>query len=293
MKNKIGFVVAIDLVAFVLVLVDSLSLQHLGLAHARTHARGMTATRPGYTSSSTTTLLLLLLLLCFGNVRLGFALMSVRPIGSAADVRALADLRFDEWIAGKYNDTSRAAFGAATAELYAERAAAGAVAFLASLDDNQQGVVVGAGEISPIELEGAMIPQQQQLADNQDDTTINMKALYVTDVVTARQHRRKGVAKALLQAMQDYAQTEAAQCLLLHVEHSNTAAMAFYKAAGYTTSMPEYLQVDTDRLADNAGTVGQVLLCKPLLLLLQSQKGALPKKQKVKKTRRQGGGGFG
>lgn len=251
----------------------------------------MTARRPSYASSSTTTLLLLLL--CLGNVRLGFALVSVRPIGTAADVRALADLRFDEWIAGKYNDTSRAAFGAATAELYAERAAAGAVAFLA-LDDNQQGVVMGAGELSPIELEGAMSTQQQQeqLAHNQDDTTINMKALYVTDVVTARQHRRKGVAKALLQAMQDYAETEAAQCLLLHVEHSNTAAMAFYKAAGYTTSLPEHLQVDTDRLADNAGSVGQFLLCKPLLLL-SSQKGALSKTQKGKIPRRQGGGGFG
>ena len=217
-------------------------------------------------------------------------IITVRPILAAShynynkDVQALADLRFDEWIAGVYNDTSRTAFQVATADFLAERQAGGAVAFLARQDQ----VVLGAGELSPIEVQGAL--RGTKLVESGNDKNNNnepapITALYVTDVVTAKQHRRKGVAQAIMQAMEDYAlqnQGETA-CLLLHVHPTNAQALDFYAKTGYSEMVPPALCLDTDRLAENAGTVGQVLLCK-----------SLSKPQKTsKRPRRRGGGGFG
>ena len=221
----------------------------------------------------------------------------VRPIAprDTTDVRALADLRFDEWIAGIYNDTSRSAFQAATAELYQERAAQGAVAFLACSDSDDE--VMGAGELSPIELEGVIGLEHQSSSRSHKDPKPQYTALYVTDVVTAKRHRRKGVALAIMQAMEDYAQNQVvASCLLLHVRPTNAQAMAFYtNKAGYfdELSIPSALCLDAQRLAENSGTTGQVLLCKPLELAPSEGRVVVKNQSKGRRPRRQGGGGFG
>lgn len=214
--------------------------------------------------------------------------IAVRPIIAAHDVQALADLRFDEWIAGVYNDTSRAAFQAATADLYGERAERGAVAFLARQDD---GTVMGAGELSPIELQGALRKTNLAESGNRNGNDQGpIAALYVTDVVTANQHRRKGVAQAIMQTMEDYTQEQSqgggSSCLLLHVHSTNAHARAFYTKIGYSEKLPPILEecLDTNCLAENAGTVGQVLLCKSL--------SRVPQKTS-KSSRRRGGRGFG
>jgi len=186
--------------------------------------------------------------------------ITVSPV-DASTTHELADLRYNEWIEGKYPDSSRAGFREATSEICQERAAGGATAFLASLhEDDKEPVVVGTAELSPIELEG----------------TGTTGMLYVTDVMTARQHRRKGVALRLMEAIEKAAMEQACQQLLLHVESSNTAALEFYQTKlGYcNTSLlhPDFLaNLDIERLAVNAGTTGQTLLGKTLHYVQQSK----------------------
>jgi ribosomal protein S18 acetylase RimI-like enzyme len=191
------------------------------------------------------------------------ALSSIRvaPVKSHADVIALAELRYNEWIAPS-NDTdcsndnaaasipSRQAFRMATAELYQERKTNGVISLVAW----QEKTPVGAAELSPIELQGALLA-----------TTPAM--LYVTDVVTDRLHRRKGVAARLMEAVEQEAMTRGASQLLLHVKQDNSAALAFYRKLGYEEEKRGALlaTLDVDRLAKNAGTEGQLLLTKALL----------------------------
>lgn len=267
--------------------------------------------------------------------------VKVRAVQSRADVVALADLRYDEWILpGMYHPdsttvtgtgiTTRGAFQAATAEIYQERV--GATAFLASLpmeahaDEDDGGVVctaaivVGAAELSPIELEGAIIRTRKTIANvdtviavpqppppplDSMTTTTTMKMMYVTDVVTARDHRRKGVAQALMAAIEEEAAAGAVSnasngdwhtqqhapikiILLLHVDPINTAALRFYKSSklGYSDALPPYLlaSLDTDKLAENAGTQGQILLFKTIEAAASSH---------YPLNMRSGGGGFG
>ena len=215
----------------------------------------------------------------------------VRMASSAPrDIQALADLRFDEWICGVYNDTSREAFRYATAYLYYERAALGTKVFLACQyqpnydSDEDSEKILGAGEIGPIELQGAW----------HDKSMTTSTALYVTDLVTARAHRRKGVAKSIMMAMEDYAQNSfgVSTFLLLHVTSDNEKALAFYTNMGYATSLSSELaqSLDLQKLDENAGTMGQILLWKRLN---PKHKQTSRKRKKTKDGRRQGGLGFG
>ena len=56
--------------------------------------------------------------------------------------------------------------------------------------------------------------------------------------------------------------------LYLHVKNDNAAAQKFYQnpKRGYVAPTSEQLQnIDVRRLEDNAGTAGQILMCKSLL----------------------------
>lgn len=182
-----------------------------------------------------------------------FSAVSVTPVSCTADAVALADLRFDEWIQGVYHDTTRDAFRAATVEMYAERVADGATAFLARLECDR---IIGSAELSPIELRGAAtMPRPHGI-------------LYVTDVITSRLHRRKGVAHALMAALENAAVVKGSTKLLLHVDPTNGAALHFYQSpkVGYSEAIPANVlaSLDVDRLAENADTKGQILLFKSL-----------------------------
>jgi ribosomal protein S18 acetylase RimI-like enzyme len=206
--------------------------------------------------------LTLLSALLFGRIH---ALSNIRvspvQINTPVDVKALADIRYDEWMAPlASNAPSKPAFRAATAFLYAERVTGGAIAYLARRDHYDKSVVVGAAELSPIELQGALLSASTVM-------------LYVTDVVTARKHRRQGVAASLMRELEVQAGKLGASQLLLHVEEDNTAAISFYQTIGYISPSPSLLEcLNVDRLAENTNTVGQVLLCKPVLM--RRQKGA-------------------
>lgn len=104
----------------------------------------------------------------------------IHPVESASDIRNLADLRYNEWIVKDKDDggtcttntVSRHAFRCATAEIHEERVAEGAVAFLArrTVGDNR---AVGAAELSPIELQGAIISVAAAAAAAAATTTTN------------------------------------------------------------------------------------------------------------------------
>lgn len=221
------------------------------------------------------------------------------PVQTQADVVALADLRYDEWIdssdvadAGCGSDApssssssspqppppSRYAFRMATAEVAAERSEGGAVAFLARLemppiaaksvdgDDDAISIPVGAAELSPIEFDGAIITQQ---SDDKDAAQQLPTILYVSDVVTSSSHRRMGIASALMDALESFAfeKSGAGTMLYLHVKEENMVAQKFYTnpRRGYGAPTFEQLQhIDVCRLEDNSGTARQILLCKSL-----------------------------
>lgn len=175
--------------------------------------------------------------------------ITVKPVSSSADVFALADLRYSEWIDA--TDTSSPTLGAfrmATEEITAERKEEGAVVFLARVNGR---TVAGAAELSPIELDQCWLTKE----DN--------KCLYVTDVVTAQSHRRMGIGNALMEAVAKEASKKNVSWLLLHVKQDNEAALGFYKKAGYC-ELPQYFMkgFDKERLAENAGAIGQILLGK-------------------------------
>jgi len=196
--------------------------------------------------------------------------ITVRPVQKPEDVIALADLRYDEWIEGVFDDTSRASFRAASQEIVQQRTEGGATAFLAFLKVKDDAVVVaGAAELSPIEIEGA-VRNNRFLA-----MTMKKRMLYVTDVVTASTYRRQGIARALMKAIEDAAVAKAGTHLLLHVEPSNTAALNFYIKIGYTKELPDYCTatLDMDRLAENACTEGQILLSKSIQKHAQTRLG--------------------
>jgi ribosomal protein S18 acetylase RimI-like enzyme len=185
--------------------------------------------------------------------------LTIKPVQTAKDVADLAELRYNEWMIlpsdqhQQQKSPSRAAFGAATAEIIQERT--GATPFLARNEDRQP---VGAAELSSVELEGVI----------SKDTT-SSSILYVTDVVTSQAHRRQGIAQALMVALEEAARERGTQCLLLHVKPDNHGALAFYQSRlGYhepTDTLLEQWDLNLERLTENTATRCQILLCKELV----------------------------
>ena len=203
--------------------------------------------------------------------------VTVTPVTTPSDVMALADLRYDEWMVAPFHRNhdddnnidehipSRYAFRIATAEVVEERSRA--MAFLARMEDEKDdhattSVVVGAAELSPIEFEEAIDPTMSHLHQN--------KLLYVTDVVTSSKFRRQGIAHTLMDTLEQsaYDQFGNGTCLFLHVKSDNEAAKQFYATDRRGYKVPTKDQLDgirVDCLEENAGTTGQILLCKTLV----------------------------
>ena len=199
------------------------------------------------------------------------------------DLMDLATLRYDEWIRTT-NDNhqtpapSQRAFAMATAEIAQERSQLGAIPFLAKLpqhsNNSHKAIPVGAAELSPAEFEGAL-----------QESIQSRHRWYVTDVVTSSHHRRMGIANKLMEYMEQYAYDHSKDSttttgdnrepttsttpttLYLHVKPDNHAALQFYQSPkrGYTVPTNDELEgLDCKKLAETAGTQGQLLLCKTL-----------------------------
>ena len=208
-------------------------------------------------------------------------IIQVRAAQSASDITALATLRYNEWMMDHQEEVRRDAFTAATYELFQERAAQQSMVFLAMMNmgtkakgsntsksknsKSEEEEPAGAVELSPIELDQVLLNQGQGSNSNNVDNN-HHQFLYATDLVTASQFRRQGVAAALMKAAEQH-------CfpghLLLHVEPDNSAALTFYDKLGYRAieaddAIEGYL-LDLGRLTENAGTEGQLLLAKSSL----------------------------
>jgi ribosomal protein S18 acetylase RimI-like enzyme len=267
-----------------------------------------------------------------------------RPDGG---IESLAQLRYNEWIRDVHLDISPHAFLAATIESFEERVVQGGATVLlaqraalltAMLSEDRDSdtanrekgqnralfrrresmVVVGAAELSPLELEGCV--RSNGLATDGHDFG---RFLYVTDVVTCRTCRRQGVALALMKAMEELAlQYPSQPChtldgattpirpipmlttLLLHVESTNQAALQMYQGEALRYHTVESISshgndntgtgsdsaalasvLDVTRLAHNAGVSNQLLLYKTLSVPASHQQGQT-------KRRQRGGQGF-
>ena len=121
------------------------------------------------------------------------------------DILSLADLRYQEWIT-KDGDSANAGFRLATAEIYRDRKEDGSTVFLASIapsdygsgknDRHRRSVVVGAAELTPIELKGVLIDRDNNDYDHYTGDAV--LPLYITDVVTSKAHRRLGIGSILM-----------------------------------------------------------------------------------------------
>mmetsp|Transcript_19395 Transcript_19395/g.33287 ORF Transcript_19395/g.33287 Transcript_19395/m.33287 type:complete len:323 (+) Transcript_19395:233-1201(+) len=218
------------------------------------------------------------------------------------DIISLADLRYQEWMVEDSNPPRLSSFRMATAEIFHEREGDnGPLVFLASMpctDASGDRVTVGAAELSPIELKGVFISSDENSYRNAQCEALS---LYITDVVTSSKYRRYGIGSRVMNALERNAQKLGARFLFLHVEDDNVGARQFYKRLGYQDvdvqsisgedaseengvvsfslengelltprqmkklkDTDDLVAMDTNRLADNAGTVGQQLMMKVL-----------------------------
>lgn len=176
--------------------------------------------------------------------------VQVTNVESLPDWWALADVRYDEWIRDEGGTTSRQAFRASTFDIYQEERP-DSLLFLAK---QKASYVVGAAELSPYEVKGAMPPESP------------LVALYVTDVVTSRQYRRQGIARRMMECLEEYSISDGKTThLVLNVKEDNVPATGFYKSLGYESPSSEFLEYfNPERLNENAGTEGQLLMQKSL-----------------------------
>ncbi len=181
----------------------------------------------------------------------------------------------------------------------------GAMVFLAKRNDHgdsssnnnyyndADGASAGAAELSPIELKDVIV--------HPDDIDNSNLLRYVTDVVTSSSSRRLGVGSILMNAIEKSAWELGTRCLLLHVEGDNVMARRFYEKLNYVyvgddgvaslnldATVGHTINIDTSRLAMNAGTTGQLLMMKEL-----SEPALQVEEETVNETSREAIKGFG
>ena len=173
-------------------------------------------------------------------------------------------------------------FRLATVDICQERCMDGATIFLAkkttddddddtrSSSDNYWGdesVVVGAAELSPIELKDVIVlptyntidqqQQQPQSQPQQQQQQINSNLLqYITDVVTSTTARRLGVGSTLMNAIEKTAWDMGTRCLLLHVEVENELARRFYDKLNYVPVVVDQQEEDDDEVSTTGTLFG-------------------------------------
>lgn len=169
----------------------------------------------------------------------------ISKVSTNTDIISLAKLRYQEFILDGISDDSPpptlSNFCRATAEIYEERKLDGSIVFLYSTktkknEDGDVEVVVGAAELSPIELQGCVDISRSDTNDNDNDPNSINAAMYITDVVTSSKHRRLGIGLRLMHEVERIAWKEmGTRIVFLHVKYDNIGARKFYERLGYIT----------------------------------------------------------
>lgn len=241
-----------------------------------------------------TILLVCTLLECTGVV-IAFSSSSSSPVIQIArvateqDWRDFADLRYDEWIVGSDHNNdgrptpTRDAFRCATRDIYLEERPQ-SILFLAkkkdpSMQDNKRDDTAmtsstaagGAAEMSPYEVEAGWrlppkVQEEEESSLSSSPTPTIGRVFYVTDVVTAANCRRQGIARQMMIDLEKCAKEDLGVThLVLNVKDDNIPALQFYRRLGYLDPTQELLEVlDVSKLEEEAGTLGQLLLGKKL-----------------------------
>ena len=150
--------------------------------------------------------------------------------------------------------------------------------------------------MSSYEVEAAVISK-----DNHEDDSSPLplprpcySALYVTDVVTDSKFRRQGIARKLMQGLEDHAAAMGTTHLVLNVAHENASAIRFYGIMGYRDAqgtLPlDFLDgfLDVPMIEELAGTTGQMMLGKTLVNVAASRSSSSSSSLTKKKPHRKG-----
>jgi ribosomal protein S18 acetylase RimI-like enzyme len=161
-------------------------------------------------------------------------------------------------------------------------------------DPKQEMVVMGGAEWSPYEVEAGLVAPT---TTNDSTTSSSFSAGYVTDVVTAVPYRNQGIGRLIMTTLETLAvrsatattsttttttipidaqrQPPKTHFILLHVHPDNASALRFYQQQlGYTTTTTTTTlqsselekMLDIGKLEQEAGTEGQILLVKKLVI---------------------------
>ena len=89
------------------------------------------------------------------------------------------------------------------------------------------------------------------------------EGLYLSSMAVSVEARRRGIGRDLLSAAEERAADRGAECIWLHVERSNTAAIKLYESGGYKR------RSSTPQLASFTNALDlrfkePLLFCKPL-----------------------------
>lgn len=112
--------------------------------------------------------------------------------------------------------------------------------------------VIGTVEISPSDFRGTAL----------DSIGADQK-LYLTDLAIKSDFKRKGVARGLLESVEEYALEHDYKEIYMHVEKKNLIARSLYTKYGYIEAQTSYRNsAFTEKIMDNPN--GHILLLKSL-----------------------------
>ena len=181
---------------------------------------------------------------------------------------AIANLRLS--VFSNFNPDSRKIFCERSCQLLASRRRRGATCVVATLDKKKRnkrrsirnkevGPIVGTAEASFHEFAGTTLGRSRP----------KDSILYVTEVAVDASQRRKGIAKLLMEAIDNLAKTRQIETIYLHVDVTNEGALNLYTRAGYRqleADNPIFLEFTTKLNLQDGATKGRnhYLLCKDL-----------------------------
>jgi len=181
---------------------------------------------------------------------------------------AIANLRLS--VFSNFNPDSRKIFCERSCQLLASRRRRGATCVVATLDKKKRnkrrtirnkdvGPIVGTAEASFHEFAGTTLGRSRP----------KDSILYVTEVAVDASQRRKGIAKLLMEAIDNLAKTRQIETIYLHVDVTNEGAVNLYKRAGYRqleADNPMFLEFTTKLNLHDGATKGRnhYLMCRDL-----------------------------
>ena len=173
---------------------------------------------------------------------------------------AIANLRLS--VFSNFNPESRKIFCERSCQLLASRRRRGATCIIATLENdnnnnnNEEGSmhrrqdIVGTAEVSFHEFANT------QLGRSRPKDSI----LYVTEVAVDASQRRKGIAKLMMEAIDNLANAREVETIYLHVDVTNIGAVNLYKQAGYKQleyDNPIFLEFTTKLNLHDGATKGR------------------------------------